>query len=115
MDNNNNSNSNNINTKINEATLNRPSLDSNIDQQIAAILVVGFHHAYGPIVEFCYPPLPQQTQTDQKNLEKLDLPEEWNFLPFLALPGYYFFLKKNRTIEKYKKRKDNKNIIKQQQ
>jgi hypothetical protein len=56
-------------------------------QQIAAVLVVGFHHAYGPIVEFCHPPLPQQQHTNQSCLEKLDLPEDWNFLPFLALPG----------------------------
>ncbi|KAI8329319.1 transport protein Avl9-domain-containing protein [Chlamydoabsidia padenii] len=55
-------------------------------QQIAAVLVVGFHHAYGPIVEFCHPPLPQQQHTNQTCLEKLDLPEDWNFLPFLALP-----------------------------
>ncbi|KAI8983831.1 AVL9/DENND6 domain-containing protein [Pilobolus umbonatus] len=64
------------------------SLDQNNDQLIAAILVVGFHHAYGPIVEFCIPPLPyHNTGTKiQKSLEKLELPEEWNFLPFLALP-----------------------------
>ncbi|CAO3609522.1 unnamed protein product [Cunninghamella blakesleeana] len=91
--NNNNNNSNNsgnsnnsTNTNDNENTPRRLSLDSNINQQIAAILVVGFHHAYGPIVEFCYPPLPQQTQSNQTNLEKLNLPEEWSFLPFLALP-----------------------------
>ncbi|OAD70697.1 hypothetical protein PHYBLDRAFT_115220 [Phycomyces blakesleeanus NRRL 1555(-)] len=76
----------------------RPSLDQNIDQQIAAILVVGFHHAYGPIVEFCLPPLPQSDHSpdnlddanglgqNQTSLEKLELPEEWSFLPFLALP-----------------------------
>ncbi|KAI8092354.1 AVL9/DENND6 domain-containing protein [Gilbertella persicaria] len=60
------------------------SLDQNKDQQIAAILVVGFHHAFGPIVEFCVPPLPHQET--KHTLEKLDLPEEWSFLPFLALP-----------------------------
>lgn len=64
------------------------SLDQNKDQQIAAILVVGFHHAFGPIVEFCVPPLPYHEQgKTQKTLEKLELPEEWSFLPFLALPG----------------------------
>ncbi|KAI8640104.1 transport protein Avl9-domain-containing protein [Parasitella parasitica] len=63
------------------------SLDQNKDQQIAAILVVGFHHAFGPIVEFCIPPLPYQEQKKtQQILEKLELPEEWSFLPFLALP-----------------------------
>ncbi|KAI8054815.1 transport protein Avl9-domain-containing protein [Thamnidium elegans] len=55
------------------------------DSQIAAILVVGFHHAYGPIVEFCLPPLPDH-EGNQTTLEKLELPEEWSFLPFLALP-----------------------------
>ncbi|GAN01239.1 cytoplasm protein [Mucor ambiguus] len=63
------------------------SLDQNKDQQIAAILVVGFHHAFGPIVEFCVPPLPYHEQgKTQQTLEKLELPEEWSFLPFLALP-----------------------------
>lgn len=57
------------------------------DSLIAALLVVGFHHAYGPIVEFCVPPLPKTKEQD--TLEKLDLPEEWSFLPFLALPGKY--------------------------
>ncbi|KAI9488955.1 transport protein Avl9-domain-containing protein [Zychaea mexicana] len=57
------------------------------DSFIAALLVVGFHHAHGPIVEFCVPPLPQQdNNTQQTTLEKLKVPEEWNFLPFLALP-----------------------------
>lgn len=63
------------------------SLDQNKDQQIAAILVVGFHHAFGPIVEFCVPPLPPYHEEKQTTLEKLELPEEWSFLPFLALPG----------------------------
>ncbi|KAG1178027.1 hypothetical protein G6F70_000019 [Rhizopus microsporus] len=62
------------------------SLDKNTDRQIAAVLVVGFHHAFGPIVEFCIPPLPCQKITQQQTLEKLELPEEWSFLPFLALP-----------------------------
>ncbi|GAB5590512.1 hypothetical protein Unana1_05412 [Umbelopsis nana] len=65
----------------------RRSLDQNKDAQIAAVLVVGFHHAYGPILEFCHPPLPQRDGKDpQTTLEKLELPEEWSFLPFLALP-----------------------------
>ena len=74
---------------------------------IAALLVVGFHHAHGPIVEFSVPPLPQQQKhddesdnsnsTQQTSLEKLKVPEEWNFLPFLALPGndknsYYIYI-----------------------
>ncbi|KAI7852856.1 AVL9/DENND6 domain-containing protein [Circinella umbellata] len=65
------------------------------DSLIAALLVVGFHHAHGPIVELSIPPLPQQEQNDNNNnnnkntqttLEKLKVPEEWSFLPFLALP-----------------------------
>ncbi|KAI9487841.1 MAG: AVL9/DENND6 domain-containing protein [Benjaminiella poitrasii] len=62
-------------------------LDQNKDHQIAAVLVVGFHHAFGPIVEFCVPPLPYHKDNKiQQTLEKLELPEEWSFLPFLALP-----------------------------
>ncbi|KAG1050667.1 hypothetical protein G6F43_007076 [Rhizopus delemar] len=60
------------------------SINNNKDQQIAAVLVVGFHHAFGPIVEFCTPSPPQQKE--QETLGKLELPEEWSFLPFLALP-----------------------------
>jgi hypothetical protein len=70
-----------------EDVLKQTSLDQNKDQQIAAILVVGFHHAFGPIVEFCVPPLPPYQEQKQTTLEKLELPEEWSFLPFLALPG----------------------------
>jgi hypothetical protein len=90
--------SNQANMPTVESVLSDPetktSLDQNKDQQIAAILVVGFHHAFGPIVEFCVPSLPyhkEQGKT-QTTLEKLELPEEWNFLPFLALPGITFFL-----------------------
>lgn len=66
------------------------SQDQADDSLIAALLVVGFHHAYGPIVEFCVPPLPQynhEGSNQQDSLQKLELPEEWSFLPFLALPG----------------------------
>ncbi|KAI9278184.1 transport protein Avl9-domain-containing protein [Phascolomyces articulosus] len=45
------------------------------DSLIAAILVVGFHHAHGPIVEFSVPSLPQHNENSK-----------WSFLPFLALP-----------------------------
>lgn len=61
--------------------------ETSSDSLIAALLVVGFHHAYGPIVEYSIPPLPQQQGQQPDRLEKLDLPEEWSFLPFLALPG----------------------------
>ncbi|CAO3692602.1 unnamed protein product [Umbelopsis ramanniana] len=37
--------------------------------------------------QFCHPPLPQRQGQDlQTTLEKIELPEEWSFLPFLALP-----------------------------
>ncbi|XP_051266721.1 late secretory pathway protein AVL9 homolog [Dicentrarchus labrax] len=45
------------------------------------IAVVGFHHKKGCQVEFSYPPLMPDEGHDS-NL----LPEEWKYLPFLALP-----------------------------
>ncbi|XP_035521327.1 late secretory pathway protein AVL9 homolog [Morone saxatilis] len=45
------------------------------------IVVVGFHHKKGCQVEFSYPPLMPDEGHDS-NL----LPEEWKYLPFLALP-----------------------------
>ncbi|XP_065804758.1 late secretory pathway protein AVL9 homolog [Labrus bergylta] len=45
------------------------------------IVVVGFHHKKGCQVEFSYPPLLPDEGHDS-NL----LPEEWKYLPFLALP-----------------------------
>uniref|UniRef100_A0A3Q2CE21 AVL9 homolog (S. cerevisiase) n=1 Tax=Cyprinodon variegatus TaxID=28743 RepID=A0A3Q2CE21_CYPVA len=45
------------------------------------IVVVGFHHKKGCQVEFSYPPLIPDEGHDS-NL----LPEEWKYLPFLALP-----------------------------
>lgn len=42
------------------------------------------HHQHGPIVEFAYPPFPGQKETD--SLDQVETPEEWSFLPFLALP-----------------------------
>ncbi|KAM6900403.1 late secretory pathway protein AVL9 homolog [Xenentodon cancila] len=45
------------------------------------IVVVGFHHKKGCQVEFSYPPLVPHEGHDS-NL----LPEEWKYLPFLALP-----------------------------
>lgn len=45
------------------------------------IVVVGFHHKKGCLVEFSYPPLMPDEGHDS-NL----LPEEWKYLPFLALP-----------------------------
>ncbi|KAG0212691.1 late secretory pathway protein avl9 [Mortierella sp. NVP41] len=51
---------------------------------ILHIIVVGFHHAHGPIVEYAYPPFPGQPE--QSVLTRLEVPEEWSLLPFLALP-----------------------------
>ncbi|KAG0095135.1 late secretory pathway protein avl9 [Podila epicladia] len=42
------------------------------------------HHAHGPIVEYAFPPFPGQPARTQ--LGRLDVPEEWSLLPFLALP-----------------------------
>ncbi|KAF9437796.1 late secretory pathway protein avl9 [Entomortierella beljakovae] len=48
------------------------------------IIVVGFHHAHGPIVEYAFPPFPGQSA--KTKLTRLEVPEEWSLLPFLALP-----------------------------
>ncbi|XP_051522919.1 late secretory pathway protein AVL9 homolog isoform X1 [Myxocyprinus asiaticus] len=45
------------------------------------IVVVGFHHKKGCQVEFSYPPIIPGTAHDSNTL-----PEEWKYLPFLALP-----------------------------
>ncbi|OXB54694.1 hypothetical protein ASZ78_015939 [Callipepla squamata] len=45
------------------------------------IVVVGFHHKKGCQVEFSYPPLIPGGGHDSHGL-----PEEWKYLPFLALP-----------------------------
>ncbi|XP_078395919.1 late secretory pathway protein AVL9 homolog isoform X2 [Cetorhinus maximus] len=45
------------------------------------IVVVGFHHKKGCQVEFSYPPLVPEEGHDGHSL-----PEEWKYLPFLALP-----------------------------
>uniref|UniRef100_A0A8C4K208 AVL9 cell migration associated n=1 Tax=Dromaius novaehollandiae TaxID=8790 RepID=A0A8C4K208_DRONO len=45
------------------------------------IVVVGFHHKKGCQVEFSYPPLMPGEGHDSHSL-----PEEWKYLPFLALP-----------------------------
>ncbi|KAM9839287.1 late secretory pathway protein AVL9 homolog isoform 2-T2 [Aulostomus maculatus] len=48
---------------------------------VLQIVVVGFHHKKGCQVEFSYPPLMPDEGHDS-NL----LPDEWKYLPFLALP-----------------------------
>ncbi|CAI4232354.1 unnamed protein product [Auanema sp. JU1783] len=42
------------------------------------VVVVGFHHKKGCQVEYCYPPLSEDSETS--------LPEQWAHLPALALP-----------------------------
>ncbi|KAF9423964.1 late secretory pathway protein avl9 [Podila epigama] len=44
----------------------------------------GSHHAHGPIVEYAFPPFPGQPE--RTSLGRLEVPEEWSLLPFLALP-----------------------------
>ncbi|XP_076014150.1 late secretory pathway protein AVL9 homolog [Genypterus blacodes] len=45
------------------------------------IVVVGFHHKKGCQVEYSYPPI-----TPDEGHDSHSLPEEWKYLPFLALP-----------------------------
>ncbi|XP_055006700.1 late secretory pathway protein AVL9 homolog [Boleophthalmus pectinirostris] len=45
------------------------------------IVVIGFHHKKGCQVEFSYPPLVPDGEHDSGLI-----PEEWKYLPFLALP-----------------------------
>ncbi|XP_053322954.1 late secretory pathway protein AVL9 homolog [Spea bombifrons] len=55
--------------------------DSGRGGPVLHIVVVGFHHKKGCQVEFSYPPLiPGQSHDSHL------LPEEWKYLPFLALP-----------------------------
>ncbi|XP_033103188.1 late secretory pathway protein AVL9 homolog [Anneissia japonica] len=48
---------------------------------ILHVVVVGFHHKRGCQVDFSYPPL-----IDGEAENSSELPEEWKYLPFLALP-----------------------------
>ncbi|KAL9966000.1 hypothetical protein ACROYT_G024005 [Oculina patagonica] len=51
------------------------------ERVILHIVVVGFHHQRGSEVEFSFPPL-----LKDGNSQTTTLPSEWRFLPFLALP-----------------------------
>ncbi|KAK9759713.1 hypothetical protein K7432_017009, partial [Basidiobolus ranarum] len=55
---------------------------------VAHVLVVAFHHQLGPIVEFAHPPLPCFAEDEELHTEVgfPKVPNEWAFLPFLALP-----------------------------
>ncbi|XP_058649437.1 late secretory pathway protein AVL9 homolog isoform X2 [Onychostoma macrolepis] len=51
------------------------------EELVLHIVVVGFHHKKGCQVEFSYPPIIPGAGHDSNTL-----PEEWKYLPFLALP-----------------------------
>ncbi|RXN32790.1 late secretory pathway AVL9-like protein [Labeo rohita] len=51
------------------------------EEPVLHIVVVGFHHKKGCQVEFSYPPIIPGAGHDSNTL-----PEEWKYLPFLALP-----------------------------
>lgn len=51
------------------------------EEPVLHIVVVGFHHKKGCQVEFSYPPIIPSAGHDSSTL-----PEEWKYLPFLALP-----------------------------
>jgi len=48
------------------------------------IVLVGFHHKKGCQVEFSYPPMINNNDDDAA--AAVEVPEEWKYLPFLALP-----------------------------
>ncbi|KAL7754469.1 hypothetical protein RI367_000450 [Sorochytrium milnesiophthora] len=56
------------------------------------VLVAAFHHQNGPVVEWVYPPLPDQPQGDDAaatgaTTTAVKLPEQWaTLLPFCSLP-----------------------------
>ncbi|XP_060949601.1 late secretory pathway protein AVL9 homolog [Limanda limanda] len=58
-----------------------PPAAGDVKVPVLHIVVVGFHHKRGCQVEFSYPPLLPDEGHDS-NLT----PEEWRYLPFLALP-----------------------------
>eukprot|EP00128_Syssomonas_multiformis_P009472 Colp12_sorted_trinity150504_noHs@17514 len=53
--------------------------------RVRHVLLVCFHHQYGPMVEYAYPPLPMEKG-------RAVLPVEWKDLPFISLPdGVHHF------------------------
>ncbi|XP_050793955.1 late secretory pathway protein AVL9 homolog [Gopherus flavomarginatus] len=62
-------------------TRGKPPPPSSQRGPVLHIVVVGFHHKKGCQVEFSYPPLIPGEGHDSHSL-----PEEWKYLPFLALP-----------------------------
>lgn len=71
------------------------------DRLLLYLMVVGFHHKKGCLVEYCYPPLDpslfqnetaqnksisNESSTTKSNLEFVQLPSIWQTLPSLAIP-----------------------------
>lgn len=52
---------------------------------IISVVLVEFHHRFGPRVEYAYPPLPEVQKCKQTSSE-VALPEEWSAFPFICLP-----------------------------
>ena len=55
------------------------------------VMVVSFHHKYGPQVEYCNPPLPNNplgtsSSSNPPTGEAIPLPDEWSYLGFICLP-----------------------------
>ncbi|XP_006822126.1 late secretory pathway protein AVL9 homolog [Saccoglossus kowalevskii] len=68
------------------------------------VVVVGFHHKKGCQVDYSYPPLIEGCNTDSQQV-----PEEWKYLPFLALPdGAHHFTED--TVYFHLPDKQNKNV-----
>lgn len=52
---------------------------------ILHIVVVGFHHQRGTIVEYCYPPI-KECILEEKPEGEVALPKQWQTLPYLSMP-----------------------------
>ena len=68
-----------------------PTATPLFDPIVTAVGVVGFDHTIGAILEYMYPPLPSSLSSNSSVLNSsgvsgLALPDEWRFLPALALP-----------------------------
>ena len=58
-----------------------PEKESDANNPVLHVLVIGFHHKKGCVVEYAYPPLiPGGSSLSS------ELPSQWKHLPSLALP-----------------------------
>ncbi|CAG0922280.1 unnamed protein product [Notodromas monacha] len=57
----------------------QPVLELENNRVIQHVLVVGFHHKKGAVVEYAFPPL-------SKNSDIIEVPELWRHMPSLAIP-----------------------------